>query len=99
MQPANPYGSSSAPTEVPGKAPAGPMQPPYSYSQGQNPSTQPQHRQPTASEDPVAEAESALQKLRKDPTDKQAADALEGALKRLKERAKPEGQTQTPQKE
>jgi hypothetical protein len=35
--------------------------------------------------DPLAEAEAALQKLRTNPDDKQAADALERALKRLKE--------------
>jgi RNA polymerase sigma factor (sigma-70 family) len=40
--------------------------------------------------DPLAEAEAALKKLRQDAGDKQAADALEKALKRLKERAKPE---------
>jgi RNA polymerase sigma factor (sigma-70 family) len=40
--------------------------------------------------DPLAEAEAALQKLRQDPNDKQAAGVLEEALKRLKERAKPE---------
>jgi RNA polymerase sigma factor (sigma-70 family) len=43
----------------------------------------------TVGSDPLAEAEAALQKLRKDPNDKQATDALEKALKRLKERAKP----------
>jgi hypothetical protein len=39
--------------------------------------------------DPVADAETALKKLRQDPTDQQAADELERALKRLKEREKP----------
>jgi hypothetical protein len=39
--------------------------------------------------DPVADAEAALKKLRQDPTDKQAADELERALKRLKDREKP----------
>jgi RNA polymerase sigma factor (sigma-70 family) len=39
--------------------------------------------------DPVADAEAALKKLRQDPTDKQAADELERALKRLKERERP----------
>jgi hypothetical protein len=39
--------------------------------------------------DPVADAEAALKKLRQDPTDKRAADELERALKRLKEREKP----------
>jgi RNA polymerase sigma factor (sigma-70 family) len=38
--------------------------------------------------DPVADAEAALKKLRQDPTDKQAAEELERALKRLKEREK-----------
>jgi hypothetical protein len=42
--------------------------------------------------DPLAEAEAALKRLRERPDDKQAADALERALQRLKERAKPEGQ-------
>jgi RNA polymerase sigma factor (sigma-70 family) len=45
--------------------------------------------QPKTTEDPLAEAEGALKKLRKDPSDKQAADALERALKQLKERDKP----------
>jgi RNA polymerase sigma factor (sigma-70 family) len=40
--------------------------------------------------DPLAAAEDALKKLRADPTDKQAADALERALQRLKERGKPD---------
>jgi RNA polymerase sigma factor (sigma-70 family) len=39
--------------------------------------------------DPVADAEAALMKLRQDPTDKQAAEELERALKLLKEREKP----------
>jgi RNA polymerase sigma-70 factor (ECF subfamily) len=39
---------------------------------------------------PLAEAEAALKKLRANPNDKQAADALERALKQLKEREKPE---------
>jgi hypothetical protein len=38
--------------------------------------------------DPVADAEAALKKLRQDPTDRQAADELERALKRLKDREK-----------
>ena len=53
---------------------------------------------PAAGDDPLTEAEDALKKLRADPKDKQAADALEGALKRLKERAKPEGAPANPQK-
>jgi RNA polymerase sigma factor (sigma-70 family) len=62
--------------------------------------------------DPLAEAEAALKKLKERPDDKQAADALEKALQRLKERAnterrewqqqrlkeqpKPEGQPENP---
>jgi hypothetical protein len=41
--------------------------------------------------DALAEVEAALKKLREDPTDEQGADALEKALRRLKERTKPEG--------
>jgi RNA polymerase sigma factor (sigma-70 family) len=48
--------------------------------------------------EPLANAEAALQKLRKDPSDKQAVDALERALKRLKERAKPDWAAGNPQK-
>jgi RNA polymerase sigma factor (sigma-70 family) len=44
----------------------------------------------TAGGDPLAEAEAALKKLRQDPRDRQATDALEKALKRLKERQKPD---------
>jgi hypothetical protein len=40
--------------------------------------------------DPLQEAEAALRKLRQQPDDQQAVDALEKALKRLKERAKPD---------
>jgi hypothetical protein len=43
----------------------------------------------TRHSDPVTDAEAALKMLRQDPTDKQAADELERALKRLKEREKP----------
>jgi hypothetical protein len=39
--------------------------------------------------DPVSDAEAALKKLRANPTDKHATEALERALKRLKEREKP----------
>jgi hypothetical protein len=39
--------------------------------------------------DPVADAEAALKKLRENPGDKQATEALERALKRLKEQEKP----------
>jgi hypothetical protein len=74
------------------------MQPPSSYRQGEHQSPEPQHHQPKAPDDPVAEAEAALKKLKEHPDDKQAADALEQALKRLKERTKPEGQTGNPEK-
>jgi len=40
-----------------------------------------------AADDPLADAEAALKKLRRQPDDKDAADALEDALKRLKARA------------
>jgi RNA polymerase sigma factor (sigma-70 family) len=39
--------------------------------------------------DPLAEAEAALKKLKERPDDKQAADALEKAVQRLKEQPKP----------
>jgi RNA polymerase sigma factor (sigma-70 family) len=45
---------------------------------------------------PLADAEVALKKLRANPNDKQAADALERALKQLKERAKPNAPANTP---
>jgi hypothetical protein len=48
--------------------------------------------------DPLAEAEAALKKLKERPDDKQAAEALEWAVQRLKERAKPEGQPDSPAK-
>jgi RNA polymerase sigma factor (sigma-70 family) len=48
--------------------------------------------------DPLAEAEAALRKLKEHPDDKQAAEALEKAVQRLKERAKPEGQPENPDK-
>jgi hypothetical protein len=41
--------------------------------------------------DPLAAAEAALKKLRANPDDRQAADALEQALMRLKEQAQPKG--------
>ena len=44
---------------------------------------------PKAPADPVSDAEAALKKLRKNSGDKQATEALERALKRLKEREKP----------
>jgi RNA polymerase sigma factor (sigma-70 family) len=43
---------------------------------------------PQGAEDPLAEAEAALKRLRQDPSDKQAADALERAFQRLKGRPK-----------
>src|SRR5262249_33500240 len=49
--------------------------------------------------DLLAEAEAALKKLKERPDDKQAADALERALQRLKERAKPEDPKNQPGKE
>jgi hypothetical protein len=49
---------------------------------------------PKGTDDPLAEAEAALKKLRVNPGDKQAAEALERALQRLKKRAKPEGKTE-----
>jgi RNA polymerase sigma factor (sigma-70 family) len=48
----------------------------------------PAQPRPKPPEDPLAEAEAALKKLRQDPGDKQAVDALERALKGLKERPK-----------
>jgi RNA polymerase sigma factor (sigma-70 family) len=53
---------------------------------------------PAEPDDPLAEAEAALKKLKERPDDKQAADALEKALQRLKERKKPEGQPEKPAK-
>jgi RNA polymerase sigma factor (sigma-70 family) len=49
--------------------------------------------------EPLAEAEAALTELRKNPGNKQAVEALERALKQLKERAKPDGAAGTFQKE
>jgi RNA polymerase sigma-70 factor (ECF subfamily) len=49
-------------------------------------------------DDPVATAEEALKKLRANPDDKQAAEALERASKQLKERAKPQAAPANPQK-
>ncbi len=48
--------------------------------------------------DPVAEAEAALKKLRANPNDRQAAEALERATKQLKERGKPQAAPANPQK-
>jgi RNA polymerase sigma factor (sigma-70 family) len=50
------------------------------------------------SSDPVADAEEALKKLRAKPDDKQAAEALERALKQIKERGKPQAAPISPQK-
>jgi len=44
---------------------------------------------PKAEADPVTDAENALKKLRENPGDKQATEALKRALKRLKEREMP----------
>jgi RNA polymerase sigma factor (sigma-70 family) len=46
---------------------------------------------------PLAQAEAALKRLRANPNDKQAADALERALKRLKEREKRQATHNNPQ--
>jgi hypothetical protein len=43
---------------------------------------------PEAAADPLAEAEAALKKLRRDPSDKDATEALERALHRLKVKEK-----------
>jgi hypothetical protein len=53
--------------------------------------------QPEGAGDPLAEAEAALQRLRANPDDKQAAEALEKALERLKQRKKLDGDTAKPQ--
>jgi RNA polymerase sigma factor (sigma-70 family) len=68
--------------------------------QGQNPLVvPPKHDQQKAADDPVAEAEAALKKLREHPDDKQATEAVEKALRWLKERKKPDGTTpETPPK-
>jgi RNA polymerase sigma factor (sigma-70 family) len=50
-------------------------------------------------DDPLMEAEAALMKLRQDPSDKQATEALERALQRLKERTKSQGAPKNPQRE
>jgi hypothetical protein len=47
---------------------------------------------------PLAELEDAVKRLRKDPTDKQAAEALDRALRRLKEQPKPGGAPGDPRK-
>jgi hypothetical protein len=48
-------------------------------------------KRPETAADPVAEAEAALKKLRRDPSDKEATEALERALQRLKVKAKERG--------
>jgi RNA polymerase sigma factor (sigma-70 family) len=54
-------------------------------------SVEQKQREAKEAADPLAAAEDALKRLRANPDDKQAADALEKALQRLKERKKPEG--------
>jgi hypothetical protein len=61
-----------------------------------NPDTGAKGLSPEAAAEPLAEAEAALKKLRADPSDKQAADSLERALKRLRDRAKPARDTGAP---
>ena len=46
-------------------------------------------KRPETVDDPLGDAQEALKKLRKNPNDKQAAEALERAMKWLKEREKP----------
>jgi hypothetical protein len=46
-------------------------------------------KRPKTVGDPLGDAQEALKKLRKNPNDKQAAEALERAMKWLKEREKP----------
>jgi RNA polymerase sigma factor (sigma-70 family) len=48
--------------------------------------------------DPLAELEDAVKRLRKNPNDKRAAEALDRALRRLKERPKPNQPGQSPVK-
>ena len=45
----------------------------------------------TTPPDPLAELEDAVKRLREAPNDKRAAEAVDQALRRLKERPKPEG--------
>jgi RNA polymerase sigma factor (sigma-70 family) len=63
---------------APGRKPGGP---PGGGASGFKP--------PKAPADPVSDAEAALKKLRANPGDEQATEALERALKQLKEREKP----------
>jgi RNA polymerase sigma-70 factor (ECF subfamily) len=51
-------------------------------------------KMPDKTTDPVSDAEAALKKLRANPSDKQATEELERALKRLKEQEKPKGDRQ-----
>jgi hypothetical protein len=53
---------------------------------------------PKAKTDPVTDAENALKKLKENPGDKQATQALERALQRLKERDKQNKPGQPPSK-
>jgi RNA polymerase sigma factor (sigma-70 family) len=50
---------------------------------------EPKSPAPKVPSDPLAELEDAVKRLRKNPNDKQAAEALDRALRRLKERPKP----------
>jgi hypothetical protein len=52
-------------------------------------------KRPETVGDPLGDAQEALRKLRMNPDDKQAAEALERALKWLKEREKPRGPGET----
>jgi RNA polymerase sigma factor (sigma-70 family) len=53
------------------------------------PSTSSSAKRPDTTAEPLGDAQEALRKLRTNPEDKQAAEALERALKWLKEREKP----------
>jgi RNA polymerase sigma factor (sigma-70 family) len=53
----------------------------------------------TAAEDPLAVADEALKQLHANPDDKQAADALEKALQRLRDRRRPDAGAEKPQKQ
>jgi RNA polymerase sigma factor (sigma-70 family) len=80
------YGSGGPASAPPGVQPPGGVGTgPYS----REPAGKQPPRYPTSGPekpDPLAEAETALKQLRREPTDKQAAEALERALKQLKER-------------
>jgi RNA polymerase sigma factor (sigma-70 family) len=73
---------------MPGMMPGGTGGPPTFRGAGQEMRLDPQQGGSSRPSDPVRDAEAALKKLRQDPTDKQAADELERALKRLKDREK-----------